>query len=881
MAIVDPFEQQGSVTVKGATGIVDPFENTAKAEADSIAASKISKFDYIANQAKLGLTDSAVLGEALIDTFVTQPFKGLITGKQQPTFGENVKRLQKAAGTVTGATEETKAPDVLTEIAGGAARMMTDPLGYVGGGMMKAGTGIVEKAGQVAARAGGLFGMGATGTGGGIVGAETEKAITGQDTGTGRAIGSIAGVLSGVPAATAVTEGTAAATNMVQQLWNKYQRVKADPDGANQAYASGAAKRLLEIIAKEQPGQKLDEIVTEFNRIGNVINKQDVPLMVAMADNPAVRNQVERLVKENPAFRQRVNTELETLATSIDKQASSIFGERYTPVSGIRTPLTKELNNAVKAREAIENRIDDLTTRFIPGMDQGEIGAKIENLVNARKQAVTAEMKPVYTSVLEDAKKAGAKLPDTAVRDIYGFVISNNMRDIFGKGTKLDNAIIKNFGPKEGEFFPASFEAVDSLKRELNALQRGRLTADEARKLSQLEDVVDASRQQIKGNFNQRLIDADRLYYEKIGVPFSAQGIKDIDSKKYAEQVAPVIIKNESSLKQFLNVAGDQGTEIARNAVYADAYNKVIKNDALDPKALSRYLQKNEAVLNRLPGVKEELQKSLFDDSALKIARKDIDDKVKITEKRIADNFILSVKDADGVAVPNYSQLADRLFSDPNFYGKITKDLKALDKKTAESVTNSIRAEIVEKARNSTDGGVGFLTNPKNARVINQIFGSGYQSSVKDLLKISDALNKADINKIGTVVTRSDLDALAKIVPGLDIPYVTSTLRDRISSSVQKSVRLLSRMQTAKLKTATDDALSELLLDPQGLKKLQSVSNTFDFKLQNPTSIKKIADTISSVLPRYVYGAAKEATMLPPEAGTPQPQVQFGTFEGQ
>lgn len=877
MAIVDPFEQAPSVgslpavEAKG-SAIIDPLE----VNSDPVVAKQVSAFDYIANQAKLGLADSAVLAQSLIDTFVIDPFTGKLGGIGE-RFGKNVQRLQKAAASVTGAETGMKAPSVATEIVGGGARMLTDPLGYVGGGAVKAGKTVLETVAPIVARAGGLFGLGATAETGGIIGEQVEKQVTGENTGAGRTIGSITAAIKGAPLATAGAETFATAANATKQVYDKYKAVKVDPNGASQAYATGAAKRLLEIIAKEQPGQKLDLVVDEFNRIGNLINQQDVPLMVAMADNPAVRNQVERLAKENPAFRQRVNTELQNLATAIDSRADILFGQRYAPVKGIESV---DISNAYKRRQSIDDQIESLSAKFVPSESKANIGLAIENLVDARQKAARAEVSPLYQSVLEDAKKAGAKLPEEGVRDIYNFVKLNNMQDIFGVGTPLDRAIKTNFAPKDKEFFPVNFETVDSLKREINRLQSRPLSADSARRLSDLEDVVNNARQSIPGDFNQRLIDTDKLYYEKVGVPFSAQGIKEIDSKKYAEQVAPVVIKNGSSLKQFINAVGEEGQTIAKNAVYADVYNKVIKNDTLDAKALQRYIQQKDDVLRQLPDVKAELKQAVADDSILKIARANIDDAVKTAEKRIADNFVLSVKDSNGVAVPNYTEVSNRLFADPNFYAKINKDLKDLDPATSKAVRNSIRAEVVNKAREFPDGGIEFLTNPKNAKVIDSLFGRGYRDSVKDLVRLSDAVNKADITRLGATVSRTELDALAKIVPGLDIPFVTSTLRDRISSVPQKAVRLLTRVNTSSLKTDTDKAIEELLLNPEGLKQLQNAAKTFDFKIQNPASLKRLKDTMSSVVPRYVYGGAKEAIMEQQEPVAPaQPPVEFGRFE--
>jgi hypothetical protein len=668
---------------------------------------------------------------------------------------------------------------------------------------------------------------------------------------------------------------------MATQLYDKYKMVKADPDAASAAYASGAAKRFLELVSKGIPEGNIDQIMTEFNRIGNKIGTGDVPLLVAMSDNPMVKEEVTRLVKTDAGMRKAFEDNLKTFMTGLDNAATDVFGARYTPVKGTTTPLTTQINKNVKLREAVDTKLDDLAARF-PEPDNAALGMATERLLEVRSKAAKAEMTPVYDSIKEGAAKSGATLPDTGVRDIYSFVQANNMQDIFGRGTPMDKLIQKNFAPVNGEFYPASFKDVVSLKEEINRVQRSVRMDDKMKmRLNDLEDVVDGARQQIPGKWNQALQDADRQYYEKVGIPFSAQGIKDIDSKKYADQVAPQIVKSGETLRQFLKAGGDEGVVIANNAIMSEAYKKVIKNDAVDPKALAKFIKDKGAVLDQLPGTREELQKVLFDDSALKLRRADLDNKVKVAEKEIADNFILGVKDSDGFSVPNYAEVANRLFTDPRFFGKITKDLSNVDKRTSKAVLRNIQAEVVEKARNSTDGGMSFLTSPKNARVINKIFGPGYQQEVKDLMVISDALSKADISKIGAVTSLKETDMLAKYVPGLDVPYVASTLRDRISSTTQKAIRLLSRAKTAQLKTDTDKAFFELLNDRDGLKKLQAIKNTMDFKLRTPISVKQVSDTIGSVVPRYLYGAIKEETLTPPVVQQQDETPQFGYFEGQ
>jgi hypothetical protein len=881
--MANPWEEYQAAPARTGTVSVEPWtEYQGQVVDQPTREDKISNFQYIANQAKLGLTDSLVLGEAIIDTFAIDPFANLVgkgaKGGIVERFGKNVKRLQEAAGTVTGAQTEMPPPSAVAEVVGSGARMLTDPLGYLGSGALRAGASVVERVAPVVGRAGGLFGIGAAAGGGGIVGQEAEKAITGEDTGTGKAIGQVAGIAAGIAPAAALETSISTLSNFAKQLKTKYDMVKADPDAASQAYASGAAKRLLDLIARSTPSQNIDAIMNEFKRVGQVVGTGDVPLLVAMSDNPIVQTEVTRLVKSNPGVRQEIDRELNTFLQNVDQKSTDLFGNRYTPISGAKTPLTTQINKNIKLRESVDNKLDDLATRF-PEPDNVQLGLDTQRLLDIRSKAAKAEMTPMYEAIKNGASKSGATLPDTGVRDIHSFVVANNMQDIFGRKTRLDNLITKNFAPQNGEYFPASFTDVISLKEEINRVQRS-VKMDEVAKmrLNELEDVVDAARQQIPGNWNQALINADKQYYEKIGVPFGSQGIKDIDAKKYADQVAPQIVKSPETLRQFLKAGGNEGVTIADNAMMSEVYKKVIKNDAVDSRALNKYIKDKSAVIDQIPGMREKLQATLFDDSTLKLARKDLDDKVALAEKQVADNFVLSVKDSDGIAVPNYSELASRLFTDPRFFGKITKDLSQLDKKTSAAVMRNIQAEVVEKARNSTDGGIGFLTSPKNKAVIDKVFGKGYQQEVKDILTMSDALQKADISKVTAAIKTGDVDVLGQIVPGLDVPYVASTLRDRISSKFQKAVRLISRAKTAQLRTDTDDAIKQLLLDRNGMQKLQAIKNTMDFKLQNPASLKQVVDALDSTLPRYMYGIVKESTL--PEAAPQEPQqnVPFGSF---
>lgn len=872
--------------VEDATKLAQMAANLKK-EPASQPSEKVSALDYFINAAKSGPAEGIGGTIGAIKTGVQKgfidPVNALLeklgiapTTEQeriqaaklpQQVLTEETKPIATPIANVTGANLDMKAPNLGTQIIGGGIKLMTDP------------TTLLFPARSIASaitRQGGMFPVGVVSEVGGEVGGQVEKAITGKDTGGGRLLGSVGTSLAQAPLTGATREAVSSTANVAGQIYNKYKAYKVDPTATEGAYASGAAKRLLEKVASVEGGQvNINDIVTEYNKISQTINKENLPLLVAMSDNPALRQQVERLVKTDPSFRARVNDELSTLSQNIEQRADLLFGSRYATDNPdfAKTIQLPSVKNAEKRIDGINSQLQDLPNKVTPMMDAAQIGVVTANLIEAKQQAIRQAFKPVYEGITLDAKKAGAVLPAESTRNIYNFVTENNLRDVFGKGTPLDKDIMFNFGPKDDQFSPANFDAVISLKSRINELQRKPLTRNEERLLMELENVVNTERQNIKGDFNQRLLDVDKAYYEKLGVPFNAQGIKDIDSKKYAEQIAPTIVKNGTALQNFLTVAGDEGIDVARNAMIAEVYNKTVKNGELDRRALARYIKDKEVVVDKIPGMRELLQNTIVDDTLLRMQKSTLDENVKEAQKRISDNF---AKDA----ATDYKSVVTQMLSSPKYRAKINKDLKDLDPISSVAVKNAIRREFIETASNNPAGAYDFIVNPRNNAAVTQIFGSSYIDAVKDIAKLSDKLKTADISKFNTMISTQDLDALAKVVPGLDIPYVTSTFRDRISSNVQKGVRLLTRWNTAKLKDATDTAFKELLLDPNGVAKLQNVAKTMDFSIKSPTDLKKIISSVGDTVPMYLYGGVKVGLegAEQVEGQPPQEPVQFGTF---
>ena len=782
-------------------------------------------------------------------------------------LAEKYGQQQRTAARVTGARDLT-APGPVTEIIGAGVEAMSDPLGLFG----------KAKLVPVIKNAIGEFTTGVAADVGGRGGAAAERYFTEDESGLGR----VAGALLGGGASAAKRETV---SNLAEQAapvvsrgidWVKKVVTGGTPSETEQQLITGAAKRLLDFAAQEQGAKSIDDILKEASEASRFVTGADAPLLVAMADNPVIRQQVIRLAKTDPAFRQQVNDTLAGLKGDMRSKVEKIFGSRYEAKGAERSVFEPDykpgkqptsgldIGNVVQRREVLSRRIEDIASGFEPTATKEDIGARIEGLIEARKEVVTDEMSPKYKALTDEANAAGVKMPKEGVAMIYDFVEQNNLRDIFGKGTKLDKKIMDVLQPRQFpvpgtgetvlEHLPLSFDNVDSLKRAINELKRGRMSPDALRRVEQLEDVFDEARKTIPGDFSEKLRAVDREYWQKVGVPFGAQGIKDIDSKTYATQVAPVILKSTESFNQFVRAAGkEEGFKVAEDSIISDIYDKVIEDGVIKPSKLANYIKAKEGIINQIPGLREKLTTALIDDSQVRARIDALDDAANAAQKRIADNALTKFD------APNYNALARSFMADPGARTKLLRDIGDLDADSAKAVRRTLRAEVIDLADNNPSGFVNYLMDPKNKDALDQIFGSAFQPALRKVGLLADKVSQADISKVGMSVGAEKLDVLEKQVKGASVPGVMSVMRDRIMSLPQKVAVIMSRINAAKLSGKTDEAIKELLLDPNGVQKLSKVAADIDFSVDAAGRVKKLANAVADVMPRAFYTSGKTA----------------------
>ena len=853
-----------------AAGDTEAVKRLSKLAASTIDPSDpggISYAESYLNASKVGLTQAAGLVSGITNALLVSEgassmtpigmlsniVKAKVTGDSMISrFSRGQKAAEDVVQDLTGADPtmpKPKSAGVGTQFLLSGVRELTDWSNYLGGVGFK----LFPFLGR--AIQSGSFGV--TAEVGAETGAQLEKAFFDSDTGAGRLIGGLKGGAATALTTPAVKTAVLGINNYKKQLWNKYKDVKENPQRTANEYATGSAKRLLEKAADGFKEGEIDEIIEDFNRIAKTVGKESFPLLVSLSDNPTLRSQAIRLAKTDESFRKRIQDELSEMALVIDNRAKQLFGPTYAVANVDMSPeIIKRQSKRQENIEVITDELEKFSTRLIPTGTKADVGLSIKNLVEARKRIAKDELSVNYKELMKQAQKAGAKLPKEDARNLYNFIIENNFRDIFGRGTPLDKRIMKVFGPNEdGSFSPVNFHHIDSLKRAIN-LQKRRpnLPDDIAYKINLLDEQFKRARKNIPGDWSSRLDSLDRLFYEKVGMPFGEQGIKDISSKKYGEQVAPVLLDKKESLDSFLDIAGEEGVEIAKNAMYSKIYQDTFNDFGLiDRKKLLAFQRKNREIINSIPGMKEEVTAILADESVLQLKRKALDDAYQAEQLRVAQNILLK----GGRGGIDFNKQVRGMIGDTGNIDKFFKNLEDLSPEGRQAVLNASRAEFISIARREGTSMYSFITDPKNSSVVKNLFGDDYIDNVKDIAKLQDAILAADVSKLAAVVGKEELDILRKVAPGLDVPYVSSQIRDRISSIPQKLIRIASRFQVAKGQEAVDEAIAKLLLDPDGLKQLRNAKGGFDIKLNTPEEFKNIKGAYTDILPIYFYVSTK------------------------
>lgn len=818
-------DDEGWVTIESVSSQIPPTQNPQVQ----------SQSEYLLGRASEGL---AGLGAAGAYTAATGP--GAIFASD-PMVPELVMQPSDIQSTVGIQPAKPEGQGTITRLMGAGLAAGADPLSYVGG------------IGSIPFQAAQNVATGVSAEAGGDVGNALVRGFTGEESPTGRLIGNVVGGLAGAATQGPIRYGVEAGGDFFSQLNTKYSKVKADPSQVENMVASNAAKRFLEEGAKAG-GKDYNKMIEDFREVSQFVIGADAPLMLQAADNPVFREEVIRLAKTDTTKRSALEAEVNRIAAAIDSKAVALFGQKYAPIPP-NAPLN--IRNVRKRIDQIDTKINELADPFASVAGKTDTGKAVTSLVEAKRTLVKREMAPRYETLKQAARDEGLTIDAEATEALYLYVKQNRVADIFGRQTSPERQVSSILSPKqvEGaaspEFKEMTFDNVDSLKRLVNAELRRVKDPTQVKKLEDFKTVLDDVREQyVPPSYNNALSALDTEYYQRLGIPFGNQGIKDISAKKYSAQIAPVLLDNKESYRSFIAVAGEEGAEIAKKAMLSRAYDAVIKDGVVNGTSLRTFMKKNEEVLKEMPDVLKLMNNTRMSDKQLRASRATLETQYAEAQKRIAQNWFNGTQ----TEVPSMQQLVNDAFVNPRSRSKLVRDIQDLSPEAADAVRQSMRASVVQKAMDNPKGGVDFLTNKDNKASLDAILGKGYQTNLMKVLQLSDAVKKVDIKKMTLAVDlEKNLDPLNRIFPGLDIQGTIATFRRPIVSATQKGVILYSKISQAKATNVFDDKIFDILTDPNAVKQLAEITDGLDLAFKNPVTLKKALTSIVDSIPARTY----------------------------
>jgi len=802
-----------------------------------------SMLDYLFEKAKLGFTStparlasgSAMQQGTFAGAFPTQPELELTTENIQTGLG--LKPQIRPAST---------AQRYFGAVVEGGADI----------------TGLFGKAKALNALTGGMAGGG--GEFGGEIGQQV-AGVPGQITG-----GILFSLLSG--------GGTAKGGQMLFEKGKERFDIK-DLDVADLANVEGLsrAKDLVEKALEADPTLR-SRLDTVQKRVQFVTGDKGA-LAVSGLDNIAFRTKLEDLAKNDVAFAGELNTLYSDLKNAVRKKASELYPASSTELPSAKAKIAEVETDYNSRIGFIDKQLNKLTAEanIVGGTKPVEIGTAIQNLVIAREKSARNALRPEYDSVLTQASGQGALLPAQDTQDLLNTAEQLFQGDPWAKQAPLLKLVREQSSKfkamrrqavptAEGTTLPATtapdltmgmdITSLDSLKRRV--AQDIRETRDPNRqdKLRLLQTRVDEALDKVQnssGNividfrgeklpFGQAMTALDTDYYNKVGIPFKdAAAIEKITSADYAEKISPLIASSPTAMRQFLNVAGEEGTSLAEKSVMSKLYNQALnKNGFIDPAKLDNLLTKTSNnggysdIIDQLPALKQRLSDVGLKAQYLSSEKVAIDDAAREAKTRLGQGFLA---DYDSMGVDG---IVSKMTSSTGkgYRNKLTTDLNKLSSDEQINTKLALRNGLVTRMLDA-ENPLQYLEGNKDAFV--SMFGQKHYNNLTALADVSRLANKVDVEKLPIrAAAVKETSALERATGGVSVQRLSGIAVNQIASVFNKGFRILSLIGQANIDQATKDAHRKLFLDEGGVDAILNASTKIISKKGKEVDFKSV-----------------------------------------
>jgi hypothetical protein len=302
-------------------------------------------------------------------------------------------------------------------------------------------------------------------------------------------------------------------------------------------------------------------------------------------------------------------------------------------------------------------------------------------------------------------------------------------------------------------------------------------------------------------------------YASRVGLPFSEQGVIDINRAKFVENGVDSLTKNASSLNDAMVVVGDrpEGIEIVTDAFLFDvSRNKTIVRTVgdgsfeINPTALSRYIADNKEKIDLVPGLRERLEGLKTNVSDMTNRRAFLLEQEKAAQIKQTEDYLAKAYNKTGGLTSIVSKALNNQAEADVLIETVRKDPTAL---------NAIKGALVD-ALTSLPGSRSEILEA-NTNLLSSVFGKEGLENLRALTEASERLRDFPLD-LKVDVKQAEKSAMEKAT-GVSFSTAAGYFRNQVISAQRALINMFSIAAQKRMSDAQRRELRRMLLDKEAI----------------------------------------------------------------
>ena len=502
------------------------------------------------------------------------------------------------------------------------------------------------------------------------------------------------------------------------------------------------------------------------------------------------------------------------------EEVDALVKKRYEEVQTKNNKVVNIARSLSEGRRATIERLNfdirsasDLSSQVA---GKGDVGARLSNLIEAKRATLIKEFEPLYDDVVKNNEAIGISVPKDAVRGLTTFIRGEAQEEVFKKFPSLYSSVQRFYGRKSpaiNKDGSATLSSIHSLSKEVNKALRQTRDADQRRMLSALKGEVDKAIDNTDAAFSVPYREINKEYASRVGLPFSEQGVIDINRAKFVENGVDSLTKNASSLNDAMAVIGDrpEGIEIVTDAFLFDiSRNKTIVRTVgdgsfeINPTALSRYIADNKEKIDLVPGLRERLEGLKTNVSDMTNRRAFLLEQEKAAQIKQTEDYLAKAYNKTGGLTSIVAKALNNQAEADVLIETVRKDPTAL---------NAIKGALVD-ALTSLPGSRSEILEA-NTNLLSSVFGKEGLENLRALTEASERLRDFPLD-LKVDVKQAEKSAMEKAT-GVSFSTAAGYFRNQVISAQRALINMFSIAAQKRMSDAQRRELRRMLLDKEAI----------------------------------------------------------------